>query len=412
MNQKTSLKGLRVIDFTRVVAGPYSTSILGDLGADVIKIERPGTGDDSRGWGPPFVGEVSSYFLGLNRNRRSVAIDLQTEEGVEIARRLIVDADVVVESFRPGVMDRLGLGYEELKKTNPGLIYCAISAFGQSGPYKERPGYDLMISALGGLMGVTGNADGEPVKTGVALIDVSTGLHAAIGVLAALHHRTVTGEGQRVDASLLSTELSILINVASEYLIGGSIAKPQGSGHANVAPYQAFPTEDGWVLMGSPNDKLFRKMCDALGKPEWKDDPRFLTNGDRVVHKPELVGMISSITRTRKTGHWVDVLSATGAPVAPINKMDAVFEDPQVKHLDQVAYVEHPLYGRYPVVTSGLRFSETPPVVGQAAPRLGEHTYDILQHELGMSEEEVLRLIERGVLEYRPAAGNEVAVMK
>jgi crotonobetainyl-CoA:carnitine CoA-transferase CaiB-like acyl-CoA transferase len=412
MNQKTSLKGLRVIDFTRVVAGPYSTSILGDLGADVIKIERPGTGDDSRGWGPPFVGEVSSYFLGLNRNRRSVAIDLQTPEGIELAKKLIANADVVVESFRPGVMDRLGLGYEALKKTNPGLIYCAISAFGQSGPYRERPGYDLMISALGGLMGVTGNADGEPVKTGVALIDVSTGLHAAIGVLAALHHRTLTGEGQRVDASLLSTELAILINVASEYLIGGSIAKPQGSGHANVAPYQAFPTEDGWVLMGSPNDKLFRKMCDALGKPEWGEDPRFLTNGDRVKHKPELVGMISAVTRTQKTSHWVDVLSAMGAPVAPINKMDAVFQDPQVKHLDQVAHVEHPLYGRYPVVTSGLRFSETPPVVGPAAPRLGEHTREILEGELGLSESEVERLIDSGVVEYRPAAGSEMAAVK
>jgi crotonobetainyl-CoA:carnitine CoA-transferase CaiB-like acyl-CoA transferase len=403
---------LRVIDFTRVVAGPYSTSILGDLGADVIKIERPETGDDSRGWGPPFVGEVSSYFLGLNRNRRSVAIDLQTPEGVAIAKRLIENADVVVESFRPGVMDRLGLGYEELKKTNAGLIYCAVSAFGQTGPYRERPGYDLMISALGGLMGVTGNADGEPVKTGVALIDVSTGLHAAIGILAALHHRTVTGEGQRVDASLLSTELAILINVASEYLIGGSIAKPQGSGHANVAPYQAFPTEDGWVLMGSPNDKLFRKMCDALGKPEWGEDPRFITNGERVKHKPELVGMISAITRTRTTSHWVDVLSATGAPVAPINRMDKVFEDPQVKHLNQVAHVEHPLYGRYPVVTSGLRFSATPTVVGPAAPRLGEHTVEILTRELGMTESDIDDLIERGVVEYRPAAGNEAAVVK
>jgi crotonobetainyl-CoA:carnitine CoA-transferase CaiB-like acyl-CoA transferase len=412
MNQKTSLKGLRVIDFTRVVAGPYSTSILGDLGANVVKIERPGTGDDSRGWGPPFVGEVSSYFLGLNRNRRSVAIDLQTPEGIEIAKKLIEKADVVVESFRPGVMDRLGLGYEELKKTNPKLIYCAISAFGQTGPYNERPGYDLMISALGGLMGVTGNADGEPVKTGVALIDVSTGLHAAIGVLAALHHRTLTGEGQRVDASLLSTELAILINVASEYLIGGSIAKPQGSGHANVAPYQAFPSEDGWVLMGSPNDKLFRKMCDALGRPEWGEDPRFLTNGDRVKHKPELVGMISAITRTQKTSYWVELLSATGAPVAPINKMNEVFEDPQVKHLDQVAYVEHPLYGRYPVVTSGLRFSETPAVVGPAAPRLGQHTREILEGELGMSKCEVEQLLEKGVLEYRSADGDTAEVGK
>ena len=409
MSTQTSLKGLRVIDLTRVVAGPYSTTILADLGADVIKIERPGTGDDSRGWGPPFVGEVSSYFLGLNRGRRSIAIDMQTPEGVKIVRDLVAHADIVVESFRPGVMERLGLGYESLRELNPGLIYCAVSAFGQTGPYKDRPGYDLMISALGGLMGVTGTPDGEPVKTGVALIDVSTGLHAAIGMLAALHHRTLTGEGQRVDASLLSTELAILINVASEYLIGGSIAKPQGSGHANVSPYQAFPTADGWVLMGSPNDKLFRVTCDALGQPAWKDDPRFLTNGDRVRHKPELVGMISTITRTKPTQHWVDLLSSIGAPVAPINTMDKVFEDPQVQHLDQVAELEHPLYGKHRVVTSGLRLSETPPVVGRPAPRLGEHTVEILTTELGLSGDVVDALINRGIVEYRPAAGEAVA---
>lgn len=408
MNTQTALKGLRVIDLTRVVAGPYSTTILADLGADVIKIERPGTGDDSRGWGPPFVGEVSSYFLGLNRGRRSIAIDLQSSEGAQIVRDLIAQADVVVESFRPGVMERLGLGYESLRALNSRLVYCAISAFGQTGPYKDRPGYDLMISALGGLMGVTGTPDGEPVKTGVALIDVSTGLHAAIGMLAALHHRALTGEGQRVDASLLGTELAILINVASEYLIGGSIAKPQGSGHANVSPYQAFPTADGWVLMGSPNDKLFKVTCDALGQPEWKEDPRFLTNGERVRHKPELVGMISAITRTRPTKHWVDILSAIGAPVAPINTMDKVFEDPQVQHLDQVAQLEHPLYGKHRVVTSGLRLSATPPVVGSPAPRLGEHTLEILTNELGLSPEQVEALLERGVAEYRPANGNAV----
>jgi crotonobetainyl-CoA:carnitine CoA-transferase CaiB-like acyl-CoA transferase len=402
MSTPTSLKGLRVIDFTRVVAGPYATTVLADLGADVMKIERPGTGDDSRGWGPPFVGEVSSYFLGLNRNRRSVAIDLQAPEGAQLARDMIADADVVIESFRPGVMSRLGLDYESLREINPRLIYCAVSAFGQTGPYRDRPGYDLMISALGGLMGVTGNPDGEPVKTGVALIDVSTGLHAAIGILAALNHRNITGEGQRVDASLLSTELAILINVASEYLIGGSIARPQGSGHANVSPYQAFPTADGWVLMGSPNDKLFRVTCDALGHPEWKDDPRFLSNGARVTHKPELVGMISAVTRTRPTDHWVELLSATGAPVAPINPMNKVFEDPQVKHLDQVAEVEHPLYGRYKVVTSGLRLSATPPVVGTAAPRLGEHTVEILE-ELGLPQAAIDDLISRGIVEYRPA---------
>jgi crotonobetainyl-CoA:carnitine CoA-transferase CaiB-like acyl-CoA transferase len=401
----TALKGLRVIDFSRVVAGPYSTMLLGDMGADVIKIERPGKGDDSRSWGPPFIGEVSTYFLGLNRNKKSVAIDLATERGVEIARRLVADADVVVESFRPGVMKRLGLDYETLRKINPRLIYCAISAFGQDGPYSDRPGYDLMISALGGLMSITGTPGGEPVKVGVALIDVATGLHAALGVVSALNHRNVTGEGQRVDVSLLSTELAVLINAASQYLIGGSVATPQGSSHANVVPYQAFPTTDGHVLLGSPNDKLFRVLAEALGRPEWKTDPRFLTNDERITHRDELIPMIAEITARESTAHWVDTLSRTGAPVAPINRIDAVFKDPQVQHLHQVSEVEHPMFGRMPVVTSALRLSATPPVVGDAAPRLGQHTTAILRTELGLSDEDVAALIADGVVEYRPATG-------
>ncbi|MDJ0415379.1 CaiB/BaiF CoA transferase family protein [Rhodococcus opacus] len=398
----TALKGLRIVDFSRVVAGPFSTMILGDMGAEVIKIERPGTGDDSRGWGPPFLGEVSSYFMGLNRNKKSVAIDLGTPEGASIARELVRSADVVVESFRPGVMKRLGLDYETLRLTNPSLIYCAISAFGQDGPYHERPGYDLMVSALGGLMSVTGPPQGEPVKVGVAVIDVCTGLHAALGVLSALHHRTVTGEGQRVDVSLLSTELAMLINTASEYLIGGSVAKPQGSAHANVVPYQAFPTEDGWVLLGSPNDKLFRVLAAALGRPEWGTDPRFITNGERVKHRDEIVAQISAITCTQTTAHWVELLSSTGAPVAPINRMDAVFEDPHVRHLDQVAEVDHPMFGKHKVVTSALRLSATPPIVGDAAPRLGEHTKQVLT-ELGITNDRIDELVDHCVVEFRPA---------
>ncbi|HEY1701547.1 MAG TPA: CoA transferase [Trebonia sp.] len=405
----TALKGLRVIDFSRVVAGPYSTMLLGDMGAEVIKIERPGKGDDSRNWGPPFRGEVSTYFLGLNRNKQSVAIDLSTERGAEIARRLVADADVVVESFRPGVMKRLGLDYDTLKEINPRLIYCAISAFGQDGPYSGRPGYDLMISALGGLMSITGHPGGEPVKVGVAVIDVATGLHAALGVVSALNHRNVTGEGQRVDISLLSTELAVLINTASQYLIGGSVAEPQGSGHANVVPYQAFPTADGHVLMGSPNDKLFRVMAVAIGKPEWQTDPRFGTNDARIAHKAELIAMISEITSAKPTAHWVQTLSQTGAPVAPINKMDAVFKDPQVQHLGQVTTIEHPLFGQTPVVTSALRMSATPPVVGDAAPRLGQHTVEVLTRDLGLKGHEIDGLIGSGVVEYRPADGSEPA---
>jgi crotonobetainyl-CoA:carnitine CoA-transferase CaiB-like acyl-CoA transferase len=403
----TALKGLRVIDFSRVVAGPYSTMLLGDMGAEVIKIERPGKGDDSRSWGPPFRGEVSTYFLGLNRNKQSVALDLATERGVEIAKRLVADADVVVESFRPGVMDRLELDYETLREINPRLIYCAISAFGQDGPYSNRPGYDLMISALGGLMSITGTPGGEPVKVGVAIIDVATGLHAALGVVAALNHRNVTGEGQRIDVSLLSTELAVLINTASQYLIGGSVAEPQGSSHANVVPYQAFPTSDGHVLLGSPNDKLFRVLAVALGRPEWQTDPRFITNDARIAHRAELIPMISEITATAPTAHWVDTLSRTGAPVAPVNRMDAVFKDPQVQHIAQVAEVEHPMFGRMPVVTSALRMSATPPVVGDAAPRLGQDTVQVLTRDLGLSDAQVADLIDSGVVEYRPAAGDK-----
>jgi crotonobetainyl-CoA:carnitine CoA-transferase CaiB-like acyl-CoA transferase len=405
----TALKGLRVIDFSRVVAGPYSTMLLGDMGAEVIKIERPGKGDDSRSWGPPFRGEVSTYFLGLNRNKQSLALDLATERGVEIAKQLVARADVVVESFRPGVMDRLGLDYETLRKINPRLIYCAISAFGQDGPYSDRPGYDLMISALGGLMSITGTPGGEPVKVGVALIDVATGLHAALGIVSALNHRNLTGHGQRVDVSLLSTELAVLINAASQYLIGGSVAEPQGSSHANVVPYQAFPTSDGHVLLGSPNDKLFRVLAVALGRPEWQTDERFLTNDARIAHRAELIPMIAEITATKSTAHWVETLSRTGAPVAPINRMDAVFKDPQVQHIGQVAEVEHPMFGRMPVVTSALRMSATPPVVGAAAPRLGEHSAQVLARDLGLSRAAITDLIDAGVVEYRPADGTEVA---
>jgi crotonobetainyl-CoA:carnitine CoA-transferase CaiB-like acyl-CoA transferase len=301
-------------------------------------------------------------------------------------------------------MDRLGLGYDTLRTINPRLIYCAISAYGQDGPYKDRPGYDLMISALGGLLSVTGTPGGAPVKPGVALIDVAAGLHAALGVVSALRHRDLTGHGQRVDVSLLSTQLAVLVNAASEYLIGGRVAGPQGSGHASIVPYQAFPASDGHVLFGAPNDKLFGLVAEALGRPEWKDDPRFLTNDARIAHRDALVAMIGEITCARPTAHWVEVFTRIGAPVAPINRIDAVFEDPQVRHLNQVAMVKSPMFGDLPVVTSALRMSETPPVVGDAAPRLGQHTREVLEGA-GVPASEVDRLLTEGVLEHRPLAG-------
>jgi crotonobetainyl-CoA:carnitine CoA-transferase CaiB-like acyl-CoA transferase len=393
-----ALSGIRVVDFTRVVAGPYSTMLLGDLGAEVIKVERPGTGDDCRAWGPPFVGDDSAYFLGINRNKKSVALDLASEDGRRIARELVMESDVVVESFRPGVMDRFGLGYEELHAERRGLVYCSISAFGQDGPYRDRAGYDVMVSALGGLIGITGTPDGEPIKTGVALLDVATGLYAVQGILAALFHRERTGEGQRVDASLLSTQLSILINAASAYLLAGQVMQPQGSAHTSIVPYQAFNAADGYVMVGAANDKLFGLLAAEFGHPEWTVDPRFSSNGARVAHREELVPLINEALRSDTVANWVERLAGVGVAVAPVNRMDQVFADPQVQHVGQVVTVEHPTLGEVQQVGSALRLGVTPPEVNTPPPRLGEHTTEVLAELLGRDQQELKRLSDTGAI--------------
>ncbi len=372
------LSGIRVIDFTRVVAGPYCTMMLGDLGAEVLKIESP-QGDDTRKWGPPFVGDESAYFLAINRNKKSVCLDLRTGEGQEAARKLIMTADIVIENFRTGVMEQLGLSYDELHPHHPGLIYCSISGYGRTGPYKDRAGYDVIVSAMGGLMGITGTPGGLPVKTGVALTDVATGLHAFSSILAALYHRERTSQGQRIDISLLSVELASLINAASNYLIGGVIQEPQGSAHNSIVPYQAFKASDGYILIGAANDRLFARLCHALNHPEWSDDPRFATNEARVQYRNILLPALEAVIATDTVAAWEQKLEAAGVAVAPINRMDQVFQDPQVVHSQQVVTMTHPTAGEIQLVGPAVTYSLTPAEMTTPPPRLGEHTEEVLQ---------------------------------
>ncbi len=382
-----ALGGIRVADFTRVVAGPYCTMLLGDLGADVIKVEEPGRGDDSRGWGPPFAGGESTYFLSVNRNKRSVCLDLRTDEGRDLARTLIAGSDIVVENFRVGFMASLGLDYASLRAEHPRLIYCSISGYGQMGPDRQRAGYDVIVTAQGGLMGITGTPDGEPVKTGVAQLDIATGLYAHSSILAALYHRERTGEGQVIDVSLLSTQVATLINAASMYLVAGEVLTPQGSAHASIVPYQAFAAADGYIVIGGANDKLFAQLANLLGHPEWPRDPRFATNADRVAHRATLIPLIEAIIRADTVAAWEARLATTGIAFAPVNRMDAVFRDPQVVASGQVVTVAHPTIGPVPLVGPAAHLSATPATVRLPPPTLGQHTEEVL-HELRARREE------------------------
>ena len=372
------LTGIRVADFTRVVSGPFATMLLGDLGADVFKIERPGVGDDTRGWGPPFVGSESTYFFSVNRNKKSVTFDLQTDEGRALARRLCLACDVVVENFRPGFMDRIGLGYDALRAGRPDLIYCAISGFGQTGPYRDRAGYDVPIQAMGGLMSITGEADRPPVKTGVALVDIIAAQYAFSGILAALFHRERTREGQRIDVSLLSAELAALINIASAYLVAGEMPIRRGTAHPSIVPYQVFGASDGYVMLGAANDKLFAAFAAEAGRPEWATDPRFQTNVDRVANRETLVPLIADVLQTDTAANWVERLQRVGVAVAPVNDVAQAFADPQVVHSGQVTTIAHPIAGDLRLVGPAALYSQTPAEVRLPPPLLGEHTAEVI----------------------------------
>lgn len=369
----SALGGLLVADFGRVLAGPYATMLLADLGASVVKIEHP-TGDETRSWGPPWVGGDATYFLGVNRNKRSAALDLRTREGLAAARRLAGRADVVVENFRPGKMDQLGLGYAQLAEANPGLVYCSVTGFGP-GAGAALPGYDLLVQAVGGLMSVTGPGPAQPTKVGVALVDVITGLHAAVGILAALRHRDRTGRGQRVEVNLLSSLLSALTNQAAGYLGAGAVPGPMGNRHPSIAPYEAFSTADRPLIVAVGNDRQFRALVSALGLPSLADDARFADNPSRVRHRDDLATLLGDALIKAPADHWFDTLSAAGVPVGPINDVGEAFGLAAQLGLDPVVEIDDPDRGTASrQVANPIRLSATPVTYRLPPPWLGGDT--------------------------------------
>lgn len=386
-----------MIDLSRVLAGPFCTMMLGDLGADVIKVEAPGGGDETRSWGPPYVGDLSAYYLTVNRNKRAITLDLKSEEGQEILHRFVKRADVVVENWRPGKAAQLGASYEQLRHIHPGLVYCSISGFGQDGPYRDLPGYDFLIQAMGGLMSITGEKGGEPMKVGVAVADLFTGIFALGSILAALRVKEQTGEGQRIDISLLDSQVAMLANVAMNYLIGGKVPERQGNRHANIVPYQTFRAQDESFVVAVGNDGQFRRLCEALGHPEWAHDSRFVTNPERVKHRDELVPLLSAVFRTKVRAHWLNILSRSGIPCGPINSVEQVFRDPHVLYRQMLVQMPHPDVGDLSLVGSPLKLSRTPVSLKRHPPSIGEHTDELLK-EVGFTEGKIKTWKAKGVI--------------
>jgi formyl-CoA transferase len=379
------LSGLRVLDLSRILAGPYCTMMLGDQGADVIKIERPGTGDDTRHWGPPFAGGESAYYLCCNRNKRSVVVDLKTPAGLDVIRALADVSDVLVHNFTPGLMESFGLGYEALHARNAKLVYASISAYGQDGPSSRRPGYDLVLSAVGGLMHITGECDGDPCKVGVAITDVLTGVHAAGAITSALFFRERTGRGQHLDISLLDVQVTALANIASSYLVGGKEATRWGTAHESIVPYQVFPTRDRPLALAVANEKLWGAFCTAIGRPEWSADERFASNPARVANRAVLLPLIEAELSARTCDEWMQLFVAASIPCGPVNDMQHLFDDPQVRHRGLVAEVEHPTIGTLRLAGIPIRFSESPGSIRRPPPLLGQHTEEVLAEVLGVT---------------------------
>jgi len=383
------LYGVRVLDLTRVVAGPYCSMFLGDLGADIVKVEQPGMGDDTRGWGPPFAGGESAYYLCINRNKQSLALDLKSQRAVEILRDLAKVADVIIENFRPGTMERLGLSEKQLREINPRLIYASLTGFGADGPMSDWPGYDLIVQAWGGLMSITGAPDGEPVKVGVAIIDLVAGLMLGKAITAALFAREKIGVGQRIDTSLLEAEVASLINVGSNYLIGGKIPTRWGNAHPNIVPYQNFKTADGYLVIGVASEVIWKRFCQAIGCAHLIDDSRFANNSKRVENRSELIALLSEMFVKRNNEAWFTLLTGAEVPCAPVQSIDQVFQAPQVLQRDMLMEVEHPTAGRVRMAGIPVKFSVTPASVRMPPPLLGEHSVKILKNWLGMSNQTI-----------------------
>ena len=391
------LSGTTVIDLTRVLSGPYCTMVLADLGARVIKIEHPVRGDDTRHWGPPFVATESAYFLSINRNKESLTLDFKKPEGRAVLNRLLADADVMVENFRPGTLDDVGLGAEALTQRYPRLICCSISGYGQTGPRREEPGYDAVMQAEGGLMSITGERDGPPYRLGVAITDIVSGLFAAQGVLAALFARTTTGRGQRIDIGMLDATAALLTYQAGAYFVTGEVPARMGNRHPTITPYESFETADGDLVIAGGNDDIWRRLCGALELDGLADDPRFRTNKDRVANRNELRPILERALKTRSRADWVERLAKVGVPCGSVREISEVLADPQIAAREMVAEVHHPTVGRTRVIGSPLKLSDTPPSVRTAPPMLGQHS-DAVLTELGYDSAAIANLRTTGVI--------------
>ena len=401
------LDGIRVFDLARILAGPTCTQLLGDLGADVIKIERPGAGDDTRKWGPPYVKDKagkdtgeSAYYLSSNRNKRSLAIDIAKPAGQALAKRLIAKCDIMVENFKVGDMARYGLSYADLGEANPRLIYCSITGFGQTGPYAPRAGYDMLAQGLGGIMSVTGEPDRPPMKVGVGIADIMCGMYAAAAILAALHHRDKTGEGQYIDLSLLDTQVAWLANVGLNYLTSGEVPQRLGNEHPNIVPYNVMAAADGHVILAVGNDNQFAKFCEFAGAPELAADPRFATNEKRVANRRALYALLEPVLKLKSQHDWVAGLARLGVPCSPVNTVEQVFDDPQIKSREMRLSMPHALAGKGTVdlIANPIRFSATPVAYREAPPFLGQHSEEVLKELLGLDEAGIADLRHEGAI--------------
>ena len=409
MTNPKPLDHLRVIDMSRILAGPWCGQTFADLGAEVIKIERPGTGDDTRGWGPPFMSDAegnetdtAAYFLSANRGKKSVTVDITKPEGQDIIRRLVAESDVLLENYKVGGLKKYGLDYESLSKVNPGLVYCSITGFGQTGPYSPRAGYDFLIQAMGGLMSVTGEAEarpgGGPQKIGVALSDILTGLYTVIGALSALAYREKTGRGQHVDMALLDVTVASMANQAMNYLIAGNVPTTMGNAHPNIVPYEAYKAADHYIILAVGNDAQFRRFCEVSGQLDLADNDRYATNRSRVENREELGPILNEIIAARPRAFWLEELEKVGVPCGPINNLEQVFDDPHIQSRGARQEVEHPEAGVLPTVANPIRLSESPITYDCAPPVLGQHNADVLTGLLGMDADEIAELKEKGII--------------
>jgi formyl-CoA transferase len=392
------LTGYRVLDLSRILAGPYCTMILGDQGAEVIKVERPGSGDDTRSWGPPFSGGESAYYLCCNRNKKSVVVDLKQPAGLDLIRELVAVSDVFVENFTPGLTKRFGLDYETLHKLNPRLVYASITAYGQDGPYRDRPGYDMVLSAVGGLMYITGEQDGNPCKVGVAITDVLTGVYASGAITSALLWRERSGQGQYLDISLLDVQVSGLANIASNYLVANKEAQRWGTAHESIIPYQVFQTKDRPIAIAVANQKLWVNFCKLVGKEDWLKDPRFESNPMRVENRIVFLPLVEALFAQKTCDEWMDLLVGAAIPCGPVNDMQHLFADPQVQHRGMIAEVAHPTIGTLRLTGIPIKYSETPGEIRLPPPLLGEHTDEILTTTLDYSSDKIEELKRQGTI--------------